>query len=72
MYNNALKKDVNEIKRLNHDLLITFGTIGGVSLEITNTKTSEDFGSYIYSKKPQEVAEKERDADFNELEELLK
>jgi len=67
MYNSRLKIDLKEILADKSQIEIEKSSIGGSAITITNEASSEDFSSYIYYERIDE-----RDADFNELEKLLK
>ena len=67
MYNTRLKIDLKEILADKSQVEIEKSDIGGSSITLTNESASEDFSSYIYYDRVDE-----RDADFNELEKLLK
>lgn len=66
MKNLALKADIKMIFLQKDEVEIFRGTVSGNSISVTNTKTNEDIGTYMYYNKVEN-----RDADFNELESLL-
>lgn len=66
MYNVTLKTELKEILTNKADLSITKGSVSGSSIEVFNTKTNSDMGSYTYYTR---VAN--RDADFDELKTIL-
>jgi hypothetical protein len=67
MHNSRLKIDLKEILADKSQITIEKSSIGGSSITLKNQAASEDFSSYIYYDRIEE-----RDADFNELEKLLK
>lgn len=62
MKNKQLGIELKSIVANKANVSITKGTIGGNSIEVRNTKTGEDIGSFIYYDR---VAD--RDADFAKL-----
>jgi len=67
MKNQTLNGDLEMILKDKVDISISKGKISGSSIDVVNTRTSEDIGSYLYYKK-----QGNRDADFTKLEMLLK
>lgn len=63
MKNKQLGIELKSIVANKVDVSIAKGTIGGASIEVRNTKTGEDIGSFCYYDR---VAD--RDADFAKLE----
>lgn len=68
MYNNTLKAD---LKNLNPDsyksMLLEKSEVGGASISLLNKESNEQLNCYIYYDRVGQ-----RDADFNEVEKLLK
>lgn len=62
MKNKQLGVELKSIVANKANVSIAKGTIGGNSIEVRNTKTGEDIGSFIYYDR---VAD--RDADFEKL-----
>lgn len=62
MKNLELKRLSKMIVKIKNELSITKGEIGGVSIEIFNTKTFEDIGSFIYYDRVNE-----RNDDYDKL-----
>lgn len=67
MKNQTLDGDLETILKNKTDISISKGKISGSSIDVVNTRTSEDIGSYPYYKK-----QEDRNADFINLEALLK
>lgn len=62
MKNKQLGIELKSIVANKANVSITKGTIGGNSIEVRNTKTGEDIGSFIYYDRVTD-----RDSDYNLL-----
>lgn len=62
MNNKQLNYDLKSILAQKANVSITKGTISGASIEVFNTKTGEDLGSFVYYDR-----ETQRDQDFETL-----
>lgn len=63
MKNKQLGIELKSIVANKPNVSIAKGNIGGNSIEVRNTKTGEDIGSFIYYDRAEQ-----RDADFAKLE----
>jgi hypothetical protein len=63
MNNKQLNNDFKSIMAQKPNVSISKGEISGASIEVRNTKTGEDLGSFCYYNR-----EAQRDADFTKLE----
>lgn len=68
MYNNTLKADLKNLKPDSYkSMLLEKSEVGGASISLLNKETNEQLNCYIYYDRVGQ-----RDADFNEVEKLLK
>lgn len=66
MKNKQLSIELKSIVANKADVSIAKGDISGASIEVRNTKTGEDLGSFCYYDRTTD-----RDADFVKLEETI-